>query len=136
MFQAEHIRSWRAQHPDGFVIAHPECHLDVCRESDHVGSTEFIIKTVTAAPPGTRWLVGTELNLVDRLAEQLEPQGKTVRFMSPTLSMCPTMQRIDPQRLAWVLENLANGNVVNPIRVSTYETELARTALTRMLETS
>jgi len=135
MFQVEHIRSWRAQHPDGFVISHPECNLDVCLESDHVGSTEFILETVTAAPPGTRWLVGTELNLVSRLAEQQKPQGKVIKFMAPTVCMCSTMQRIDPQHLAWALENLANGNVVNPIRVPAHEAELARTALTRMLET-
>ncbi|MDR2881803.1 MAG: quinolinate synthase NadA [Azoarcus sp.] len=135
MFQVEHIRNWRAHHPDGFVISHPECNLDVCRESDHVGSTEFIIETVAAAPSGTHWLVGTELNLVNRLAERLEPQGKVVKFMSPTVCMCPTMMRIDPQHLAWTLENLANGNVLNPIRVPAYEAERARTALTRMLET-
>ncbi|MDR2207561.1 MAG: quinolinate synthase NadA [Azoarcus sp.] len=134
MFQVEHIRSWRAQHPDGWVISHPECNLDVCRESDYVGSTEFIINTVTAAPSGTRWLVGTELNLVSRLAEQLKPQDKIVKFMAPTVCMCSTMQRIDLQHLAWVLENLANGNIVNPIRVPAREAELARTALTRMLE--
>jgi quinolinate synthase len=136
MFQAEHIRAWRTQHPDGAVISHPECNLDVCRESDYVGSTEFIIETVTAAPPGTHWLVGTELNLVSRLAEQLKPQGKIVQFMSPTLCMCPTMQRIDPQHLAWALENLVDGNVVNPVRVPAHEAELARMALTRMLEIS
>jgi len=135
MFQVEHIQNWRAQHPDGFVISHPECNLDVCLASDHVGSTEFIINTVTAAPPGTRWLVGTELNLVSRLAEQLKAQDKNIKFMAPTVCMCSTMQRIDPQHLAWALENLANGNVVNPIRVPAHDAELARTALTRMLET-
>jgi quinolinate synthase len=135
MFQVEHIRQWRAQYPDGFVISHPECNLDVCRESDHVGSTEFILETVTAAPPDTRWLVGTELNLVSRLAEQLKAQGKIIKFMAPTMCMCSTMQRIDPQHLAWALENLANGNIVNPIRVPAREAEQARTALTRMLET-
>jgi quinolinate synthase len=134
MFQAEHVRHWRAQHPDGFVISHPECSLDVCLESDFVGSTEFIINTVTAAPIGTRWLVGTELNLVSRLAEQLKPQGKIIKFMAPTVCMCSTMQRIDPQHLAWALENLANGNVVNPIRVPASDAGLARTALARMLE--
>ncbi|MDR2015790.1 MAG: quinolinate synthase NadA [Azoarcus sp.] len=136
MFQAGHIQSWRTQYPDGFVISHPESNLDVCRESDYVGSTEFIIETITAAPPGTRWLVGTELNLVSRLAERLKPQGKIIKFMAPTVCMCSTMQRIDPQHLAWALENLANGNVVNPVRVPAREAELARTALTRMLEIS
>ncbi|MDR0564892.1 MAG: quinolinate synthase NadA [Azoarcus sp.] len=136
MFQAEHIRRWRAQHPEGLVISHPECNLDVCQASDYVGSTEFIIETVTAAPPNTRWLVGTELNLVNRLAEQMKPQGKAIQFMSPIVCMCSTMQRIDPQHLAWSLENLANGNVVNPIRVPAFDAERARTALLNMLETS
>lgn len=136
MFQPEHIRSWRAQHPDGFVISHPECSLDVCRESDYVGSTEFILQTVVDAPPNTRWLVGTELNLVSRLAEQVQPQGKNVKFMAPTVCMCSTMQRIDPQHLAWALENLANGAVLNPIRVPAQDANLARLALTRMLEAS
>ncbi|MDR1853388.1 MAG: quinolinate synthase NadA [Azoarcus sp.] len=136
MFQVEHIRRWRERHPDGFVIAHPECNLDVCRASDHVGSTEYILNTVTAAPAGTRWLVGTELNLVSRLAEQLEPQGKTVEFMAPMVCMCSTMQRIDLPHLAWTLENLAADNVVNPIRVPAHEAEMARAALERMLEVS
>lgn len=136
MFQPEHIRSWRAQHPDGFVISHPECSLDVCQASDYVGSTEFILQTVSDAPPNTRWLVGTELNLVSRLAEQLRPQGKNIKFMSPTVCMCSTMQRIDPQHLAWALENLANGVVPNPIRVPAQDAEPARLALARMLEAS
>jgi quinolinate synthase len=136
MFQVEHIRRWRAQNPDGLVISHPECNLDVCRESDYVGSTEAILNTVTAAPTGTRWLVGTELNLVQRLAEQLAPQGKTIQFMAPMVCMCSTMQRIDPQHLAWTLENLTAGQVVNPIRVPAHEAGHAHAALTRMLEVS
>ncbi|MDR2689698.1 MAG: quinolinate synthase NadA [Azoarcus sp.] len=136
MFQVEHIRRWRAQYPDGQVISHPECNLDVCRESDHVGSTEYIRDIVSAAPANTRWLVGTELNLVNRLAEQMKPQGKIVQFMAPMVCMCSTMQRIDPQHLAWTLENLAAGQIVNPIRVAASEAEPARTALERMLTVS
>jgi quinolinate synthase len=136
MFQAGHIRRWRAQYPDGQVISHPECSLDVCRESDYVGSTEYIRDVVSDAPANTRWLVGTELNLVNRLAEQMKPQGKTVQFMAPMVCMCSTMQRIDPQHLAWTLENLAAGQIVNPIRVPEGEAESARTALARMLEIS
>ena len=136
MFQESHIRRWRMQHPDGKVISHPESNLDVCINSDYVGSTEYIIKTITAAEPDTRWLVGTELNLVNRLAEEMKPQGKVVQFMAPTVCMCSTMQRIDPQHLAWTLENLADGNVVNPIRVPEHEAELARLALDRMLAVS
>ena len=77
--------------------------------------------------------MGTELNLVSRLAEEVKPQGKTVQFMAPTVCMCSTMQRIDPQHLAWALENLADGNVVNRISVPQHEAELARLALERML---
>ncbi len=136
MFQESHIRRWRMQHPEGFVISHPESNLDVCINSDYVGSTEYIIKTIAAAPANTQWLVGTELNLVNRLAEEMKPEGKTVQFMAPTVCMCSTMQRIDPQHLAWSLENLADGKVVNAIRVPQHEAELARVALDRMLAVS
>lgn len=136
MFQKEQIAQWRAQYPDGIVISHPECNLDVCMNSDYVGSTEHILNTITAAPAGTRWLVGTELNLVNRLAEQMRPQGKIVQFMSPTVCMCSTMQRIDSPHLAWALENLAEGKVVNRIEVPEHDAELARIALERMLAVS
>jgi quinolinate synthase len=133
MFQAQHILKWRQQHPGGAVISHPECSFEVCKLSDYVGSTDYIIKTLAASPPGSRWLVGTELNLVNRIAEEYAPQGKSVQFMAPTVCMCSTMQRIDPQHLAWSLENLVAGEVVNQIRVPAYEAELARIALDRML---
>ncbi|QWT46642.1 quinolinate synthase NadA [Azospira inquinata] len=136
MFQASHIERFRKEHPDGRVIAHPECNFDVCKLADQVGSTEAIVKTIKEAPAGSRWLVGTELNLVNRLAEEVKPQGKIVQFMAPTVCMCSTMQRIDPQHLAWTLENLADGNVVNAIRVPEHEAKLARIALDRMLAVS
>ena len=136
MFQESHIRRWRMQHPEGLVISHPESSLEVCRNSDYVGSTEYIIKTIQAGAPGTHWLVGTELNLVNRLAEEMKPEGKVVQFMAPTVCMCSTMQRIDPQHLAWTLENLAEGKVVNRIEVPAHEAELARVALDRMLAVS
>lgn len=132
MFQESHVRRWRMQHPDGLVISHPESSLEVCQNSDYVGSTEFIINTIKAGPPGSRWLVGTELNLVNRLAEEMKPEGTVVQFMAPTVCMCSTMQRIDPQHLAWTLENLADGNVVNRISVPEHEAVLARLALERM----
>jgi quinolinate synthase len=118
------------------VISHPESSLDVCINSDYVGSTEYIINTIKAGAPNTRWLVGTELNLVSRLAEEVKPEGKIVQFMAPTVCMCSTMQRIDPQHLAWTLENLAAGNVVNRIEVPQHEAELAKLALDRMLAVS
>ena len=136
MFQRSHIERWREANPGGIVISHPECNFEVCANSDHVGSTEHIVKTIKEAPANTRWLVGTELNLVNRLAEEVKPEGKTVQFMAPTVCMCSTMQRIDPQHLAWTLENLADGKVVNPIRVPEHEAVLAKLALERMLAVS
>ena len=136
MFQPQHILKFRNQHPDGLVISHPECRLEVCKLSDYVGSTEYIIETIREAPPNTRWLVGTELNLVNRIAEEFRPQGKIVQFMSPLVCMCSTMNRIDPQHLAWCLENLVDGSVVNAISVPDRDKQLARQALQRMLDVS
>ena len=136
MFQPAHIQRFRAEHPDGLVISHPECCFEVCKASDYVGSTEYIVKTIKEAAPNTRWLVGTELNLVNRLAEEVKSEGKIVQFMSPTVCMCSTMQRIDPQHLAWTLENLAEGTVVNRISVPEHEAVLAKLALDRMLAIS
>ena len=136
MFQKSHIDAFRAKYPDGLVIAHPECNFEVCAAADYVGSTEHIVRTIKDAPAGTRWLVGTELNLVDRLASEVLPQNKIVQFMATTICMCSTMQRIDPQHLAWTLENLVAGNVVNRILVPQHEARLARLALDRMLAIS
>lgn len=136
MFQPQHILRFRNQYPEGKVISHPECSFEVCRNSDYVGSTDYIIRTIRAAEPGTRWLVGTELNLVSRIAEEFEPEGKIVQFMASTICMCSTMARIDPQHLAWALENLVAGKVVNQIKVPAEDAVLARLALERMLEVS
>ncbi|MBI1990215.1 MAG: quinolinate synthase NadA [Betaproteobacteria bacterium] len=134
MFQAQHVLNFRREYPEGLVISHPECNFEVCNLSDYVGSTDFIIKTIAESKPNTRWLVGTELNLVNRIAEEFKPQGKIVKFMAPTVCMCSTMARIDPQHLAWTLENLVEGRIVNQIRVPARDAQLARTALRRMLE--
>lgn len=133
MFQPAHIERFRKQYPEGKVISHPENSFEVCRASDVVGSTEIILKTVRKSPPGTRWLVGTELNLVNRLRTEMAPKGVSVDFMSPLVCMCSTMFRTDPQHLAWVLENLANGITVNRIQVPKTDAVAARTALDRML---
>ncbi len=133
MFQPEQIDNFVNQYPETIVIAHPEACFEVCEKADYVGSTEFILKTVRQAEPNTRWLVATELNLVNRLHEECKHQGKNVHFMSPTVSMCSTMFRTDPQHLAWVLENLLMGKVVNRIQVSTSEAEQAKIALHNML---
>jgi len=134
MFQPEQIENFRREVPGGKVISHPEASFEVCQMSDYVGSTEYIIKTITDAEPGSHWLVGTELNLVNRLHNTLARDNKTVQFMSSMVCMCSTMFRIDPQHLAWVLENLVEGNVVNRISVPPDVADNARTALRRMLE--
>jgi len=134
MFKPEQIENFRREAPDGKVISHPEASYEVCQLSDYVGSTEFIIKTITDSEPGSQWLVGTELNLVNRLHQTLADENKTVQFMSPMLCMCSTMFRIDPQHLAWVLENLVEGHVVNRISVDEDVASNARIALQRMFD--
>lgn len=134
MFQPVQIDNFLAKHPETKVISHPECSFEVCQKSDYVGSTEYIVRTIADSDPGTRWLVGTELNLVNRLHEQFESQGKSVHFMSPTVCMCSTMFRVDPQHLAWVLENLVEGHVVNQVSVDEVTAAQAKLALQRMLD--
>ena len=134
VFKPEQIENFKREVPGGKVISHPEASYEVCQMSDYVGSTEFIIKTITDSEAGSQWLVGTELNLVNRLHQNLAKDNKTVQFMSPMLCMCSTMFRIDPQHLAWVLENLVEGQVVNQISVAEDVTDNARTALQRMFE--
>ena len=136
MFRPEHIDQYKARYPETKVISHPECCFEVCQKSDYVGSTEYILNTVSSAEAGSRWLVGTELNMVSRLKEQLEPKGIAVQFMSPMVCMCSTMFRIDPQHLLWTLENLVEDRVVNRIVVPEEEAAQARIALNRMFEVS
>jgi quinolinate synthase len=133
MFKPQHIDDFLQRYPETKVIAHPEASFEVCQKADFVGSTEYILKTVREAEPGTRWLVGTELNLVNRLHEECKHQGKNVHFMSPMVCMCSTMFRTDPQHLAWALENIAAGTIVNQIRVPEKDAIEARIALDNML---
>lgn len=134
MFRPEHIDQFKQRHPETIVIAHPEASFEVCQKADYIGSTEYILKTIREAEPNTRWLVATELNLVNRLHEEVKHQGKNVHFMSPTVCMCSTMFRTDPQHLLWVLENLAQGHVVNRIKVPEADAHPARLALNNMLQ--
>ncbi|TML19573.1 MAG: quinolinate synthase NadA [Actinobacteria bacterium] len=131
-FRPEHVATFRAQHPDGVVVAHPECSRDVCKIADQVGSTDFIIRTVEEAPAGTAFGIGTEIHLVNRLAH--EHPDKTVVTLDPLVCPCSTMSRIDLPHLAWVLENLVAGKVVNQITVDDETAEWARVALQRMLD--
>ena len=133
MFKPEQIDRFLEQYPETRVIAHPECSFEVCQKAPYIGSTESILSTIRAAEPGTRWLVGTELNMVNRLANEMRPKGVEVHFMSPTVCMCSTMFRTDPQHLAWILENLAAGHIVNRISVPEEDAAPARLALDRML---
>jgi quinolinate synthase len=130
-FTAESVTDVRNRIPDVQVIAHPECLHEVVLGADYVGSTEFIINTITAAPAGTSWAVGTELNLVKRLAQQ--HPDKTVVFLDKTVCFCATMNRIDLPHLVWAMENLVEGHVVNRIEVDPDTAHWARVALDRML---
>jgi quinolinate synthase len=122
----------RARIPGVRVLVHPECRHDVVRAADLVGSTEFIIKTVDAAPPGSAWAIGTELNLVQRLANAHPDQQ--VAFLDKTVCYCSTMNRIDLPHLVWALENLVAGTVVNRITVDPDTETWALVALQRMLD--
>jgi quinolinate synthase len=130
-FRTEHIDAFRAEHPDGIVVAHPECSYEVCDAADQVGSTDFIIRAVAAAPPGSTIAVATEIHLVQRL--DAETPDKTVVSLDPLICPCSTMFRIDAPHLCWVLENLVEGTVVNRITVEPDIAEGAKVALERML---
>jgi quinolinate synthase len=130
-FSVKQIEQARAEHPDVTVIVHPECTMEVVQAADMDGSTEFITKTITNAPAGTTWAVGTEINLVSRLAR--ENPDKTVFCLDPVVCPCATMYRIHPAYLAWTLDELAEGRVVNRVHVDAETASDARVALERML---
>jgi len=133
MFTPEHCDAVRAADPECKIIVHPECDWPVVQKADLAGSTEYIIRTITDAPDGTRWAVGTEINLVNRLGKQFAGR-KTVRSLSGIQCLCSTMYRIDPRHLTWCLDELAAGRVVNRIRVPDDVKNDARLALQRMLD--
>lgn len=113
------------------ILVHPECRHEVVAKADYVGSTEYIIRTLEAAEPGTAWAIGTELNLVRRLA--LEHNDKKIMFLDETVCFCSTMNRIDLPHLVWALESLVEGQVVNQIHVDPDTTHWAKVALDQML---
>jgi len=131
-FRPEHIAAFRAQHPEGEVIVHPECAHDVVALADHTGSTDFIIKAVEQAGPGSVVAIATEIHLVQRLAA--EHPDRTIVSLDPLICPCSTMFRIDAAHLCWVLERLVAGEVVNRITVDPETAEWARVALQRMLD--
>jgi quinolinate synthase len=132
MFLPQHVAHFRATVPGIRILVHPECMMEVVDQADVIGSTGRIIRAVEEAPPGTRWAIGTELHLVERL-KQRHPEQE-IHFLSPVVCMCSTMYRIDLPHLCWALENLAAGAPVNVVRVDDETAAGALLALQRMLE--
>ena len=133
-FLPGHVDAVRAKYPDIQVIVHPECRWEVCQKADALGSTERLIKNVEDAPTGSMFAIGTEIHLVNRLSKRFASEGKRIITLDDTGCLCTTMYRISPQHLAWALENLIAGRVVNRIRVRDSVKHWARVALDRMLE--
>jgi len=132
VFKAQHVEMFREKHPGIKILVHPECPREVFELADVSGSTGKIIKTIEAAPPGSKWAIGTELHLVNRMKEEHPEQE--IYFLSPVVCMCATMYRIDLAHLCWVLENLAAGTPVNVIEVDEETAKWSLVALERMLE--
>jgi len=133
-FLPGHVDQVRAKYPGIQVIVHPECRWEVCQKADALGSTERLIQLVEQAPAGSMFAVGTEIHLVNRMAHRFAAQDRRVITLDDTGCLCTTMYRISPQHLAWALENLAEGRVVNRIQVRPGVKHWARVALDRMLE--
>jgi quinolinate synthase len=131
-FLPEHVEQMRARHAGIKVIVHPECRWEVCQKADDTGSTDKLRRLVAEAPAGAKFAIGTEIHLVNRLAK--EHPDKMVVTLDDAGCLCTTMYRISPQHLAWALENLVEGTVVNRITVAPDVKHWARVALGRMLE--
>ena len=130
-FNVQQIEKARADYPDIKIIVHPECRREVVEAADLYGSTEYIIQQIEKAPAGTKWGVATEINLVHRLAQ--EHPDKFIFCLDPIVCPCSTMYRIHPAYLAWVLEGLLDGEVINQVSVDSDTIHWARVALERML---
>ena len=131
-FTVEQIEKARREYPNVQVLVHPECSLEVVRASDLNGSTEFILRTISEAPAGSVWAVGTEINLVSRLAAEFP--DKTIFCLDPQVCPCSTMYRIHPSFLLWTLESLVKAEVVNQVKVDEPTASYARRALEQMLK--
>lgn len=134
LFRPEHVDRVRALWPDVTVIVHPECCYEVCQKADQLASTEGIRTAIENAEAGTRWAIGTEVHMVNRLATEAANRGVSVRILSDCQCLCTTMYRIDMPHLLYVLDNLAEGSVVNPIKVHSQVRHWALVALHRMLQ--
>ena len=131
MFKAEHVHTFRKDIPDIKILVHPECPQEVNDIADLSGSTGFILRTIQSAKAGSKWAIGTELHMVNRLKKEHPEQE--IHFLSPVVCMCATMYRIDLAHLCWSLENLAEGHVVNQVSVNEETTKWSLIALERML---
>jgi len=134
LFRPEHADQLRQADPEMRILVHPECAKEVVDKADLSGSTEFIIRTIEEAAPGSKWAVGTEHNLVKRLSKAAAERGVHVRILSDCQCLCTTMYRIDEPHLLWVLDHLAEGNVINQVSVHPEAKKWAVTALDRMLQ--
>ena len=132
-FTVAQIDAFRKKHPEGKVIAHPECTFDVVQAAELSGSTEFIIQTVKGSPKGSVWAVATEIHLVNRLANEVAPD-RLVVTLDPFGCLCSTMFRVSPNHLLWILEGLVEGKIHNQITVPEETKRWAKLALDRMLE--
>jgi quinolinate synthase len=121
----------RNNHPDIQILAHPECSREVCETADFVGSTEMIIKHVAASPKGSKFAIATELNLVNRL--RLTHPEHQIWFLSPTVSMCSTMFRTDPQHLCWAMQEILGNKQYHQVSVPKSEQDMALVSLQNML---
>src|ERR1700756_2677244 len=130
-FTPQQIGKVRSENPGIRVIVHPECKFEVAQAADEIGSTEGIIRAVKAAPPGSKWAVGTEIHMVNRLRKELK--DRQVMSLDPSVCVCTTMFRITPVHLLWALEHLGAGKIVNQISVDDRTRKYARVALDRML---
>ncbi|MRG85756.1 quinolinate synthase NadA [Salinibacillus xinjiangensis] len=131
-FTVQNVEELRQTSPETKIIVHPECSREVVELADYAGSTSYIIKTIQDAEPGTKWAVGTEMNLVNRLTQQ--HKDKEVFSLNPHMCPCLTMNRIDLPHFLWALESLEKGEVINQIKVDSQIGQLAKLALDRMLE--
>jgi quinolinate synthase len=134
MFAAKQIDALRAKDPEFRIISHPECTMEVVDKSEFVGSTEYIVKTIAESAPGSKWAVGTEMNLVNRIAK--ENPDKKIVSINPFMCLCGTMNRIDLPHLTWALESIVNGEPQNVISVVEPLRSRAKLALDRMLAMS
>ncbi len=132
VFKPEHVAMFREKHPGIKILVHPECPHDVFQLADEYGSTGRILKLVEEAPPGSKWAIGTELHLVNRVKQEHPEQE--IHFLSPVVCMCATMYRIDLAHLCWTLENLQAGTPINKIEVDEETSKWSLVALERMLE--